>query len=157
MVFLDEPTTGLDPNARRMVWEMMKDLKQKNTSVLFTTHYMDEAETVSDRVAILYRGSIVALDSPKRLISNSGLQNRISFVCNSAIHALLHELKRHFKYVQSKQNVVVVSGSNAKEDLRTVFTIAESQGAGIEELSVRTPNLEDVFLQKTGFIYPAKQ
>jgi ABC-2 type transport system ATP-binding protein len=157
VVFLDEPTTGLDPNARRMVWEMMKDLKRRNTSVLFTTHYMDEAEMVSDRVAILYRGDIVALDSPKSLISDSGLQNRISFVCYSDIDALLQELKKHFEYVQSKQNAVVVTGNNAKEDLRTVFSIAESQGAIIEELSVRTPNLEDVFLQKTGFCYPAEQ
>ncbi len=157
VVFLDEPTTGLDPSARRIVWKIMKDLKRKDTSVIFTTHYMDEAESISDRVAILYRGEIVALDSPKRLIAVSGLQNRISFLCTTKVEGLLRELKERFTYVGHKQDTIVVIGDNAKEDLQTVFGVAESQGTTIKDLTVRTPNLEDVFLQKTGASYPEYQ
>ncbi|MBN1685067.1 MAG: ABC transporter ATP-binding protein, partial [Spirochaetales bacterium] len=103
VVFLDEPTTGLDPNARRVVWEIIKDLKRKNTSVLFTTHYMDEAESISDRVAILHLGKIVALDSPKCLISASGLQNRITFSCKVGGENLVRELAKQFSSIRHQQ------------------------------------------------------
>lgn len=157
VVFLDEPTTGLDPNARRVVWEIIKDLKRKNTSVLFTTHYMDEAESISDRVAILHLGKIVALDSPKCLISASGLQNRITFSCKVGGENLVRELAKQFSSIRHQQGVIVVSSDSVKRDLGTIFSIAESKGYAIEDLTVETPHLEDVFLLKTGSRYPEYQ
>ena len=157
VVFLDEPTTGLDPNARRMVWQIIGNLKRKNTTVLFTTHYMDEAESISDRVAILYQGRIVALDSPKCLISASGLQNRITFSCKSNSEELVRALEKQFKYIRHQQGEIKVSSDHVKQDLGTIFAIAESEAFAIEDLTVKTPNLEDVFLQKTGFSYPEYQ
>jgi len=68
--FLDEPTTGLDPQARRNLWELVKDIRDKGVTVILTTHYMDEAELLCDRVAVMDRGKIIALDSPKNLIKN---------------------------------------------------------------------------------------
>ena len=68
IIFLDEPTTGLDPQARRNLWELVKDIRDKGTTVIITTHYMDEAEILCDRVAIIDSGRIIALDSPDRLI-----------------------------------------------------------------------------------------
>lgn len=68
IIFLDEPTTGLDPQARRSLWELIKDIRQRGATVIITTHYMDEAEYLCDRVAIIDKGEIVALDSPDRLI-----------------------------------------------------------------------------------------
>jgi ABC-2 type transport system ATP-binding protein len=68
IIFLDEPTTGLDPQARRSLWELIKDIRQRGTTVIITTHYMDEAEYLCDRVAIIDKGEIVALDSPDKLI-----------------------------------------------------------------------------------------
>lgn len=70
IIFLDEPTTGLDPQARRSLWELVKNIRQRGTTVIITTHYMDEAEYLCDRVAIIDAGRIVALDSPDRLIDN---------------------------------------------------------------------------------------
>ncbi len=68
IVFLDEPTTGLDPQARRSLWELVKNIRQRGTTVIITTHYMDEAEYLCDRVAIIDAGNIIAMDSPDRLI-----------------------------------------------------------------------------------------
>lgn len=70
VIFLDEPTTGLDPQARRSLWELVKSIRDRGTTVIITTHYMDEAEYLCDRVAIIDSGEIIALDSPDRLIDN---------------------------------------------------------------------------------------
>jgi ABC-2 type transport system ATP-binding protein len=70
IIFLDEPTTGLDPQARRNLWDLIKDIRDKGTTVIMTTHYMDEAEVLCDRVAIIDSGRIIALESPDRLIDN---------------------------------------------------------------------------------------
>lgn len=70
IIFLDEPTTGLDPQARRSLWELIKGIRAKGTTVIITTHYMDEAEVLCDRVAIIDSGKIIALDSPDKLIDN---------------------------------------------------------------------------------------
>jgi ABC-2 type transport system ATP-binding protein len=70
IIFLDEPTTGLDPQARRNLWELIKDIRSKGTTVIMTTHYMDEAEILCDRVAIIDSGRIIAMESPDRLIDN---------------------------------------------------------------------------------------
>jgi ABC-2 type transport system ATP-binding protein len=70
IIFLDEPTTGLDPQARRSLWELVKNIREKGTTVIITTHYMDEAEYLCDRVAIIDSGNIVALDTPDKLIDN---------------------------------------------------------------------------------------
>ena len=70
IIFLDEPTTGLDPQARRNLWDLIKDIREKGTTVIITTHYMDEAEILCDRVAIVDSGKLIALDSPDKLIDN---------------------------------------------------------------------------------------
>ena len=70
IVFLDEPTTGLDPQARRNLWDLVRNIRDKGTTVIITTHYMDEAEVLCDRVAIIDAGKIIAMDSPDRLIDN---------------------------------------------------------------------------------------
>lgn len=70
IIFLDEPTTGLDPQARRNLWELIKDIRSKGTTVIITTHYMDEAEILCDRVAIVDNGKIIAIDTPDKLIDN---------------------------------------------------------------------------------------
>lgn len=70
IIFLDEPTTGLDPQARRSLWELIRSIRQRGTTVIITTHYMDEAEYLCDRVAIIDAGQIIALDTPDKLIDN---------------------------------------------------------------------------------------
>ena len=70
IIFLDEPTTGLDPQARRSLWELVRNIRARGTTVIITTHYMDEAEYLCDRVAIIDAGKIIALDSPDKLVDN---------------------------------------------------------------------------------------
>src|ERR671918_305826 len=70
IIFLDEPTTGLDPQARRNLWQLIKDIRDKGTTVIITTHYMDEAEVLCDRVAVIDSGKIIAIDSPDKLIDD---------------------------------------------------------------------------------------
>ena len=70
IIFLDEPTTGLDPQARRSLWELIKDIRQRGTTVIITTHYMDEAEYLCDRIAIMDAGKIIALDTPDKMIDD---------------------------------------------------------------------------------------
>jgi len=70
IIFLDEPTTGLDPQARRSLWELVKEIRQRGTTVIITTHYMDEAEYLCDRIAIIDSGVIIALDTPDKMIDN---------------------------------------------------------------------------------------
>ncbi|MEI9942648.1 MAG: AAA family ATPase [Chitinophagaceae bacterium] len=70
IIFLDEPTTGLDPQARRSLWELVKEIRQRGTTVIITTHYMDEAEYLCDRIAIIDSGKIIALDTPDKMIDD---------------------------------------------------------------------------------------
>ena len=70
MLVLDEPTTGLDPDARRMLWEVLSEAREDGTAILLSTHYMEEAERLCDRIAILHKGKILDIDSPERLIKN---------------------------------------------------------------------------------------
>ena len=79
LLFLDEPTTGLDPQARRHLWDLVDGLKQAGRTIILTTHYMDEAERLCDRVAIMDHGRIIALDSPEKLIASVGGEHIVEF------------------------------------------------------------------------------
>jgi ABC-2 type transport system ATP-binding protein len=87
LVFLDELTTGLDPQARHATWDLVHDIRRQGATIFLTTHFMDEAEQLCDRVAILDHGHIIALDSPEKLVNRLGMANRISFRLNGSIHA----------------------------------------------------------------------
>ncbi len=100
IIFLDEPTTGLDPQARRNLWQLIKDIRDKGTTVIITTHYMDEAEVLCDRVAIMDAGKIISMDPPDRLIDNlvaSGFERpkqvKAANLEDVFIHLTGHELK----------------------------------------------------------------
>ena len=88
VVFLDELTTGLDPQARRATWELVREIRERGTTVFLTTHFMDEAERLCDRVLILDHGRVIALDTPQNLVSQLGMGTRISFQVNGRIQRL---------------------------------------------------------------------
>lgn len=157
IIFLDEPTTGLDPNARRQIWAIIRGLKKQRKSVLFTTHYMDEAEALSDRVAILFKGEIVALDTPRRLISESGLQKRIVFSCSSCDTTLVNHFHDTFDHIHRELDTITIQSYRVRQDLADIFSITEMHSVEVEELSVEQPTLEDVFFLKTGASYPAHE
>jgi ABC-2 type transport system ATP-binding protein len=128
LVFLDEPTTGFDPAARRNAWDMIRSLRELGKTVLLTTHYLDEAEQLADRVAVLREGRIVSMGHPRELTGVAG--------------------ETEIRFRRDGQEVVVRSA----EPTRTLHELtgeALARGAELEALEVRRPTLEEVYLELT--------
>jgi len=149
IVFLDELTTGLDPQARRRMWELVKEIRDKGKTVFLTTHYMEEAEYLCDRVAIIDNGKIIALDSPEKLISKYGSTNQIIFETSyKHIDFLKTTVKGVLKITRSN-NYVIIHGKG-KKILSDVVNNLEKSNIKYNNLKTKNPNLEDVFLSLTG-------
>jgi ABC-2 type transport system ATP-binding protein len=149
LVFLDEPATGLDPQARRMQWETVRSLKKAGKSIVLTTHYMEEAEYLADRIIIMDQGRIVASGCLEELISSIGAENLISFRTgdNAAPPAALIEAKG---LKDSGDGVWTLSTRNVSKDLTELYRWSEETGLRLDDISIRRPNLDDVFLAITG-------
>ncbi len=149
LIFLDEPTTGFDPTARREAWNMIEGLKDLGKTVFLTTHYMDEAEHLADRVAILREGRIVAQGPMAELSASLGRHTVIGFRLDGGLS--VDDLRA------SVSAPVRVDGGEARieterpqADLHRLLSLAEERGAALEGLEVRRPSLEDIFLDLTG-------
>jgi len=149
IVFFDELTTGLDPQARRSMWDLVRQIREQGCTVFLTTHFMEEAERLCDRVLIIDRGQIVALDTPEAMIRSLGAENRLVFTIpeNQAAPPLtdLPQVQR----VEQFGERVVVYGHGERFASSVVYALEE---AGVDFLDLRTeqPSLEDVFLSLTG-------
>ncbi|WP_448600885.1 ATP-binding cassette domain-containing protein [Thermoflexus hugenholtzii] len=149
LVFLDELTTGLDPHARRAMWDLVREIRSEGRTVFLTTHYMEEAERLCDRVAIVDRGRLVALDTPERLIRSLGAEHRVIFTADTAFDpAPLRNLPGVFRVERIGERVVVY-GQGDRLAAQVVEAMA-ARGIAIRDLRVEQPNLEDVFLALTG-------
>jgi len=148
VVFLDEPTTGLDPRARREVWDVLLGLKKKGSTVFLTTHYMEEAELLADTVAIISKGKIIAMGSPGELIESNAnyLVLTLQFADEKAFEIVR---KMGFEPVHDDHNNIKVRVEHA-DDARKVLNAIKEAGAPLHTLDVRKPNLEEVFLKLTG-------
>jgi len=148
IVFLDELTTGLDPQARRAMWDLVKGIRDKGKSVFLTTHYMEEATQLCDRVAIIDHGRIVALDAPPNLIASLGAENRVVFIAEEADPERFRALPGVTRVAVEDDRVTVYG---AGDDL-VVHVVMALAGAKIKFRDLRTeqPTLEDVFLTLTG-------
>ncbi|MCR2804630.1 ABC transporter ATP-binding protein [Paenibacillus soyae] len=155
IIFLDEPTTGLDPQARRNIWDIVLKLKQIGKTTILTTHYMEEAEKLSDRVCIVDQGKIVTLDTPAALIDRLTKERevRLSFLDGATAAAETEQAAR--------QNAAVVrtelEGASLKlwttkpeETLYDLFGFTKDKGYRVEQISIREMSLEDVFIAFTG-------
>jgi ABC-2 type transport system ATP-binding protein len=129
LVFLDEPTTGFDPAARRAAWELIRSLRSLGTTILLTTHYLDEAQQLADRVAVLRGGVILKLGTPSELIGDSR--------------------DTEIRYSRNGQ-LVVLETSEPTRVLNELTTAALEEGRELEHLEVRRPTLEDVYLELVG-------
>ncbi len=151
LIFLDELTTGLDPQARHAIWDLVREVRAKGTTVVMTTHFMEEAERLCDRVAILDHGRIVALDTPEALIRSLGAEIRVVFSINDPlplefIHALPADAR-----IEDQGGRVTVHGSDSDEPLvAVVVSQLARQKIRFRDLRTEQPNLEDVFLKLTG-------
>ncbi len=159
VVFLDELTTGLDPRARHQIWEMVREIREKGTTIFLTTHYMDEAERLCDRVGILDQGRLIALDTPPLLVQRLGMATRITFQVNPQVHkdgdgnglfdprmvGVLEGVQR----VTSDAGQVMVYGQGEKL-IGEIVNALEEGGIEYRNLHTTQANLEDVFLSLTG-------
>jgi ABC-2 type transport system ATP-binding protein len=150
LVFLDEPTTGLDPQARQSFWDLVRQLKSEGRTVLITTHYMDEAEALCDQIGIMDHGQILQLGTPRELIAslNQPSYAEIEFLGN-APDVKIFELQVGLP-VDVKPQHWVVALNDPKRDLQHVLACVESLDLPTQQLHVRRASLEDVFLHRTG-------
>ena len=151
VLFLDEPTTGLDPQARRNVWDVIEDLKKKGKTVILTTHYMEEAEQLCQRVGIMDRGKIIALDSPENLITNAGLESTIEFHATEAeVESISRNAVGIGKIVKEDTDRFLVHTRESSRVLQELTRAAAGQKINLKNMTVREATLEDVFLSLTG-------
>jgi len=152
VLFLDEPTTGLDPQSRRQVWDIVEDFRRRGGTVLLTTHYMEEAQRLCDRVAIVDRGLVIASGPPAELVASLGAEHVIEFALQngaaipddvyhrlSGVEAVAHDGGR-VRLTAARVHVVVPQ----------LMRLLEERGLALEELTTHHATLEDVFLSLTG-------
>ncbi len=149
LVFLDEPTAGLDPQARHACWELVGDLRAAGVSVVLTTHHMDEAEKLSDRVVIIDHGKVVAEGTPASL---TGAERQLRFRARPglALDELLTALPAGSAAKESPSGHYIIEGQVAPELLATVTAWCAAEGVTADDLSIERRTLEDVFLELTG-------
>jgi ABC-2 type transport system ATP-binding protein len=149
LVFFDELTTGLDPQARRSMWDLVQQVRREGCTVFLTTHFMEEAERLCDRVLILDHGSLVALDTPEALVASLGVEKRLVFTLPEEVALPSLEGLPTVTRVERNASRVVVYGQGVRFASSVVSSLED---AGVELLDLRTEqaNLEDVFLKLTG-------
>jgi len=148
ILFLDEPTTGLDPQARHNIWEIITDLSRLDKTIILTTHYMEEAEQLCDRVAVMDHGKIIALDSPKKLIRNLSKSTAIEFQCESELDIGKLKMLPSILDVKTDDDTYIIYASDLQSSLSALRENIERNECS--NLQVRNATLEDVFLELTG-------
>lgn len=153
LLFLDEPTTGLDPQSRRQLWEVIHRFRSTGRTVMLTTHYMDEAERLCDRVAVVDHGKVIALGSPAQLISQLGGEHVLDFSLTESSPQLDDaELGRLPSVRSVRRNAATCSLAVEQPHvaLPALLALQQSRGASLAHLTTRHATLEDVFVSLTG-------
>jgi ABC-2 type transport system ATP-binding protein len=148
IIFLDEPTTGLDPQARRNVWDLVERIRAKGHTIVLTTHYMEEAEKLCDRIAIMDSGKIVALDTPFELIKKYGSGSVISFKSSEDFSKEYLKKLKAVKDVKIDDHYYELTSNDDIETLKEIMNLKNTKK--ILELAIKPSNLENVFLNLTG-------
>jgi ABC-2 type transport system ATP-binding protein len=159
ILFLDEPTTGLDPQSRRQLWDIIREFQRRGGTVLLTTHYMDEAERLCDRLAIIDHGQVIADGTPAELIDRLGGQHMVEFAVSGNSHeplndsALAQEVWRALPGVESvhaDDGLVCLTVRQPHVTIPALLDEVSRQGAKLLHLTTRQASLEDVFVRLTG-------
>jgi ABC-2 type transport system ATP-binding protein len=148
VVFLDELTTGLDPHARRAMWNLVRAIRNRGKTVFLTTHYMEEAEHLCNRVLIIDRGRIVALDTPEKLVANLKAETRIIFTAEPGYDPAPLRSVEGVTRVDVVDFKVTVTGSGDRLVILVVNAL-DAQRARFRDLRTEQPNLDDVFMAIT--------
>ncbi len=146
LIFLDEPTTGFDPSARRRSWDLIENLKSLGKTILLTTHYMDEAQNLADRVAVIAKGVIVAEGSPESIAGRDHAAAHVSFLLPDGLSRRDLPLPAD---ADGSDRRVVFQTTAPTADLAPILTAAARRGVELEGLAVSRPSLEDVYLGLT--------
>jgi ABC-2 type transport system ATP-binding protein len=152
LVFLDELTTGLDPQARHAIWDLVRDIRARGKTIILTTHFMEEAEKLCDRIAILDHGKIVALDTPANLVRDLGVEERVVFSVDGALPAGFEKALLGTVRLEVQGERVIIHGKNSRKVplVSEVVSLLGSRGVQFRDLRTEQANLEDVFLNLTG-------
>ena len=150
LLFLDEPTTGLDPQARLKLWELVEEFRAGGGTVLVTTHYMEEATRLCDRVAILDRGEVIALGTPRELIASLGADQIVEVETRSEIDAERLAALPGVRQASRRGARHVLTVRRVEESLPVLLAELQRQGAALDSLATHAATLEDVFVELTG-------
>lgn len=150
VIFLDEPTTGLDPQSRRALWDIILRLKKRGKTIFLSTHYMDEAQVLCDRIAIMDRGKIIALDTPNGLVNGLNMGTAIEFHKEELILLSTLESISGVRKAREKEEWVTLYSDDLQSTLTDLFSLTADKGIQLTDLRTRTATLEDVFLSMTG-------
>ena len=149
LVFFDEPTAALDPQARRNLWDVLREVRSRGATIVYTTHYLDEAEILCDRVAIMDAGQVHALDTPAALVRELRADTRVALPAGSLSESEARDLPGADRVQLGQDEIVLTTHQPA------VLVTALAERNRLDGVSVRTASLEDVFLQLTGREYRA--
>ena len=144
LIFLDEPTTGFDPSARRAAWEVVRNMRTLGKTIVLTTHYMDEAQYLADRICVIAAGEVVAQGAPETLRARTEQRTRIRFELPPGLDAATLPVP-----VVVEAGVAVIETPTPTRSLRDLTTWAVAQGLELTNLEVMRPSLEDVYLELT--------
>ena len=150
VIFLDEPTTGLDPQARHNIWSIVEKLRERGKTVVMTTHYMEEAEQLCHRLAIIDRGKIIAMDTPENLINKADLVTSIDFTTSKDLDGLAENIPGICKVNNGAARKYSVQTKAVSMILKDLTNLCYDNHIELENISVRQATLEDVFLAMTG-------
>ena len=153
VLFLDEPTTGLDPQSRRQLWEIIRRFQQGNGTVLLTTHYMDEAERLCDRLAIIDHGQIIAAGTPAELIAGLSGHHVVEFAVEGGSNGLGDDRWKRLPGVQAvrhEEGRLSLQVEEPHETIPALLVAVQQNGSRLVHLTTRQASLEDVFVQLTG-------
>ncbi|MDY6764466.1 MAG: ABC transporter ATP-binding protein [Halobacteria archaeon] len=146
VLFLDEPTTGIDPAGRRSIWDLIEGLADEGTTVFLTTHYMEEAESLSDRVGLLHDGELVKVGSPQALIRKHGGKSKV--VVNTEVSTSDLDIEAEGYEIEKNENQIIFHDV-APSEVGEVIDTLSSEGVEYDEFMWKQPDLEDVYLRLT--------
>lgn len=150
IIFLDEPTTGLDPQARRSMWDVVSNLQKRGKTVFLTTHYMEEAERLCDRVAVVDHGKIIALGKPQTLIHDNFNETALEFSDDERLPENLLSSLPAVERVQNEDGITTLYSTGVARTTNALMALVEQQQTELRGFTIRAATLEDVFLKLTG-------
>jgi len=151
VIFLDEPTTGLDPRSRIAMWNIIKKLMAGGTTILLTTQYLDEADQLADRIVVIDGGKVIAEGTAQQLKSKVGNDRlELCFADDTAFVAAKKALGKTVAIADEKEHSVSIIIKNTNEDVKKALDVLSASGISVETMAVHKPTLDDVFLSLTG-------